>query len=74
MARTRLGIVTTDTDEIIDVGTADPSLPTDVGVLLASGALASVARTASVRASAWLSARSSSKRRSPSRRRSSRSA
>ena len=26
--RTRLGIVATDTNEIIDVGTADPSLPT----------------------------------------------
>ena len=44
---TRLGIVTADTGEIIDVGTADPSLPTDVGVLLAGGNLASVARTAS---------------------------
>jgi 2-keto-4-pentenoate hydratase/2-oxohepta-3-ene-1,7-dioic acid hydratase in catechol pathway len=44
---TRLGIVATDTDEIIDVGTADPSLPTDVGVLLAGGSLADVARTAS---------------------------
>ena len=44
---TRLGLVATDTDEIIDVGTADPSLPTDVGVLLASGSLADVARTAS---------------------------
>ena len=44
---TRLGIVATDTDEIIDVGTADPSLPTDVGVLLATGSLADVARTAS---------------------------
>jgi 2-keto-4-pentenoate hydratase/2-oxohepta-3-ene-1,7-dioic acid hydratase in catechol pathway len=44
---TRLGIVATDTGEIIDVGTADPSLPTDVGVLLASGSLADVARTAS---------------------------
>ena len=44
---TRLGIVATDTNEIIDVGTADPSLPTDVGVLLASGSLADVARTAS---------------------------
>jgi 2-keto-4-pentenoate hydratase/2-oxohepta-3-ene-1,7-dioic acid hydratase in catechol pathway len=44
---TRLGIVATDTDEIIDVGTADPALPTDVGVLLASGSLADVARTAS---------------------------
>ena len=29
--RTRLGIVATGTDEIIDIGTADPSLPTDVG-------------------------------------------
>jgi len=45
--RTRLGIVTTDTDEIIDVGTADPSLPTDLGPLLAGPGLASVARTAS---------------------------
>jgi 2-keto-4-pentenoate hydratase/2-oxohepta-3-ene-1,7-dioic acid hydratase in catechol pathway len=38
--RTRLGIVTADTDEILDVGTADPSLPTDVGALLAAGRLA----------------------------------
>jgi 2-keto-4-pentenoate hydratase/2-oxohepta-3-ene-1,7-dioic acid hydratase in catechol pathway len=45
--RTRLGIVATDTNEIIDVGTADPSLPTDVGALLASGSLADVARAAS---------------------------
>jgi 2-keto-4-pentenoate hydratase/2-oxohepta-3-ene-1,7-dioic acid hydratase in catechol pathway len=45
-ARTRLGIVTVDTDEIIDVGTADPRLPTDVGVLLATGGMASIARTA----------------------------
>jgi 2-keto-4-pentenoate hydratase/2-oxohepta-3-ene-1,7-dioic acid hydratase in catechol pathway len=45
-SRTRLGIVTVDTDEIIDVGTADPTLPTDVGVLLATGGMASVARTA----------------------------
>ena len=45
-AHTRLGIVAADTDEIIDVGTADPSLPTDVGVLLANDGLASVARTA----------------------------
>ena len=45
--RTRLGIVATDTDEIIDVGTADPSLPTDLGPLLATGSLADVARTAS---------------------------
>lgn len=45
--RTRLGIVTADTGEIIDVGTADPSLPTDVGALLAAGSLADVARTAS---------------------------
>ena len=44
---TRLGIVATDINEIIDVGTADPSLPTDVGVLLATGSLADVARTAS---------------------------
>jgi 2-keto-4-pentenoate hydratase/2-oxohepta-3-ene-1,7-dioic acid hydratase in catechol pathway len=45
--RTRLGIVTTDTDEIIDVGTADSSLPTDLGPLLAGGDLAAIARTAS---------------------------
>jgi|KBSMisStandDraft_5_1062788.scaffolds.fasta_scaffold215233_2 2-keto-4-pentenoate hydratase/2-oxohepta-3-ene-1,7-dioic acid hydratase in catechol pathway len=45
--RTRLGIVTTDTDEIIDVGTADPSLPSDLGPLLAGPGLASAARTAS---------------------------
>lgn len=38
--RTRLGIVATGTDEIIDIGTADPSLPTDVGALLAAGGLA----------------------------------
>ena len=44
--RTRLGIVASDTDEIIDVGTADPSLPTDLGPVLASGSLADVARTA----------------------------
>ena len=45
--RTRLGIVATDTDEIIDVGTADSSLPTDLGPLLAGGDLAAIARTAS---------------------------
>jgi 2-keto-4-pentenoate hydratase/2-oxohepta-3-ene-1,7-dioic acid hydratase in catechol pathway len=44
--RTRLGIVATDTGEIIDVGTADPSLPTDIGILLATGSLADAARTA----------------------------
>src|SRR4051794_41480567 len=38
--RTRLGIVATDADEIIDVGTADPSLPTDLGPLLSNGGLA----------------------------------
>ncbi|MGZ4771554.1 MAG: fumarylacetoacetate hydrolase family protein, partial [Ilumatobacteraceae bacterium] len=38
--RTRLGIVATGTDEIIDIGTADPSLPTDVGDLLTVGGLA----------------------------------
>jgi 2-keto-4-pentenoate hydratase/2-oxohepta-3-ene-1,7-dioic acid hydratase in catechol pathway len=37
--RTRLGIVATGTDEIIDIGTADPSLPTDIGELLAAGGL-----------------------------------
>jgi 2-keto-4-pentenoate hydratase/2-oxohepta-3-ene-1,7-dioic acid hydratase in catechol pathway len=41
--RTRLGIVDTESDEIIDVGTADPSLPTDLGVVLATGGIASVA-------------------------------
>jgi 2-keto-4-pentenoate hydratase/2-oxohepta-3-ene-1,7-dioic acid hydratase in catechol pathway len=45
--RTRLGIVATDTDEIIDVGTADSSLPTDLGPLLAAGTLADVGRAAS---------------------------
>jgi 2-keto-4-pentenoate hydratase/2-oxohepta-3-ene-1,7-dioic acid hydratase in catechol pathway len=45
--KTRLGIVATDTNEIIDVGTADPSLPTDVGVLLTTGSLADVGRAAS---------------------------
>jgi 2-keto-4-pentenoate hydratase/2-oxohepta-3-ene-1,7-dioic acid hydratase in catechol pathway len=44
--RTRLGIVATDADEIIDVGTADPSLPTDLGPVLADGSLAGIARTA----------------------------
>lgn len=34
---TRLGVVIGE--EVADVGTADPSLPTDVGVLLAAGAL-----------------------------------
>ena len=41
--RTRLGIVATDTGEILDVGTADPSLPTDLGALLAAGSLAEAA-------------------------------
>ena len=44
--RTRLGIVTADTGEIIDVGSADPSLPVDIGVLLATDGLAAAARTA----------------------------
>ncbi|MEP7048406.1 MAG: fumarylacetoacetate hydrolase family protein [Ilumatobacteraceae bacterium] len=44
--RTRLGIVATDTGEIIDVGTADPALPTDLGPVLSAGTLADVARTA----------------------------
>jgi len=43
---TRLGIVTTDTDEVIDVGSADPSLPTDLGPLLATGSLADAGRRA----------------------------
>ncbi|MGZ4724273.1 MAG: fumarylacetoacetate hydrolase family protein [Ilumatobacteraceae bacterium] len=38
--RTRLGLVATGTGEIIDIGTADPSLPTDVGDLLAVGGIA----------------------------------
>ena len=54
--KTRLGIVTTDTDEIIDVGTADTSLPTDVGVLLAGGNLAALARTAATAPRVALSA------------------
>lgn len=44
--RTRLGIVATDADEIIDIGTADPSLPTDLGSVLVDGSLAGIARTA----------------------------
>jgi len=44
--RTRLGIVTADTEEIIDVGTADPALATDVGALLAGDGLAAAARSA----------------------------
>ena len=44
--RTRLGIVATDTGEVIDVGTADSSLPTDVGSLLAGDGLAAAARSA----------------------------
>ncbi len=35
--RTRLGVV--DGEQVIDVGTADPTLPTDVGDLLAAGAI-----------------------------------
>lgn len=44
--RTRLGIVAVDAAEIIDVGTADATLPTDVGVLLAGDGLVALARTA----------------------------
>jgi 2-keto-4-pentenoate hydratase/2-oxohepta-3-ene-1,7-dioic acid hydratase in catechol pathway len=44
--RTRLGIVTVDTDEVIDAGGADPSLPTDVGQLLAGPGLAALGRGA----------------------------
>jgi 2-keto-4-pentenoate hydratase/2-oxohepta-3-ene-1,7-dioic acid hydratase in catechol pathway len=40
--RTRLGIVASGTDEILDIGTADPLLPTDVGALLAAGGLANL--------------------------------
>jgi 2-keto-4-pentenoate hydratase/2-oxohepta-3-ene-1,7-dioic acid hydratase in catechol pathway len=43
---TRLGIVATDTGEVIDVGTADTSLPTDVGALLDGDGLATIARNA----------------------------
>ncbi len=58
---TRLGLVVaagaaTDTGEIIDVGSADPSLPTDVGVLLASGDLTRLGRTAGTAARLALSA------------------
>jgi len=45
--RTRLGIVDTDTNEIIAVGTADSSLPTDLGQLPAAGTLVDVGRNAS---------------------------
>jgi 2-keto-4-pentenoate hydratase/2-oxohepta-3-ene-1,7-dioic acid hydratase in catechol pathway len=45
-ANTRLGIVATDSNEIIDIGTADPSLPTDVGELLTNGGMASVGHAA----------------------------
>lgn len=41
---TRLGLV--DGDTVIDVGTADPSLPTDLGAVLAAGTLGSVGATA----------------------------
>ena len=34
---TRLGVV--DGDDVIDVGSADPSLPTDVGELIAAGGI-----------------------------------
>jgi 2-keto-4-pentenoate hydratase/2-oxohepta-3-ene-1,7-dioic acid hydratase in catechol pathway len=44
-ARRRIGIV--DGDQIIDVGTADPSLPADLGPLLAAGELARVGGVAS---------------------------
>ena len=39
--RTRLGVVTGD--HVADVGHADPSLPDDVGALLAIGGLSRVA-------------------------------
>ena len=39
--RTRLGVV--EGDVVADVGTADPTLPTDVGVLLADGGLSRIA-------------------------------
>lgn len=41
---TRLGLV--DGDTVIDVGTADPSLPTELGAVLAAGTLGSVGATA----------------------------
>ena len=41
---TRLGLV--DGDTVIDVGTADPSLPTELGAVLAAGMLGSVGATA----------------------------
>lgn len=41
---TRLGLI--DGDTVIDVGTADPSLPTDLGAVLAAGTLGSVGATA----------------------------
>jgi 2-keto-4-pentenoate hydratase/2-oxohepta-3-ene-1,7-dioic acid hydratase in catechol pathway len=44
--RTRLGIVTIDTGEIIDVGGVDAALPTDVGALLAGDGLVALARGA----------------------------
>lgn len=41
---TRLGLVEGDT--VIDIGTADPSLPTELGAVLAAGTLAAVGATA----------------------------
>ncbi|MFZ9630110.1 MAG: Rv2993c-like domain-containing protein, partial [Ilumatobacteraceae bacterium] len=41
---TRLGLVEGDT--IIDVGSADPSLPTELGAVLAAGTLSKVGATA----------------------------
>ena len=41
---TRLGLVEGDT--VIDVGTADPSLPTELGAVLAAGTLSTVGATA----------------------------
>ena len=69
--RTRLGIVAIDTDEIIDVGSADPSLPTDVG-RAAGRRRTGRRRRASPRSASRLplSARASWKHRSPSPRRS----
>lgn len=46
--RTRLGIV--DGDQVIDVGSADPSLPTELGALIADGRLASVGASAATAA------------------------
>lgn len=40
--RTRLGVVLADTGEILDVGSVDPSLPTDLGPVIAGDLLGSL--------------------------------